>query len=150
MKPGKDYIGVSAGFAIIDAEERLLLTKRSQNSGNEKGVWEFPGGKVHFGETLEQAIKREAFEELGVGIEILKVLGCFDHIIPEEKQHWVANSFLCKIVSGTPKIMEPEKCDGLKWQKIDEIQNSEISIISRVDLAKIKELCSSGKLVLGL
>ena len=59
MKNGVDYIGVSAGAMIFNDRGELFLSKRSQNATNEKGCWETPGGSVNFGETLEEAVRRE-------------------------------------------------------------------------------------------
>src|SRR3989338_4234268 len=145
MRPGIDYIGVSIGIAIMNNEGKFLLSKRSQNCRNEKGLWEFPGGQVHFGEKLVDAVKREAFEELGVEVEILQLLGCFNHILSEEKQHWVPTTFVCRVVSGIPKIMEPKKCDGLKLAKLEEINYGEISVVTKLDVKKLKEFKTAGK-----
>ena len=48
-------------------EGRFLLTTRPAGKVY-AGFWEFPGGKVEAGETVEQALKRELFEELGIEI----------------------------------------------------------------------------------
>jgi mutator protein MutT len=64
MQKGIDYIGVSAGAIIFNDKGEIFLSKRSQNTSNERGHWETPGGSVEFGETLEQAAKREILEEL--------------------------------------------------------------------------------------
>ena len=44
-----------------------------------------------------------------------------NHIIPEEKQHWVAPTFITKHVSGEPKIMEPGKIESIGWFSLDNI-----------------------------
>ena len=87
MKQGIDYIGVGVGAAILNKERKLLITLREKAAKNERGKWEIPGGSVEFGETFEQAVKREIKEELGIEIDIIELLGICDHIIPEEHQH---------------------------------------------------------------
>jgi len=52
---------------LIDSAGRFLLTSRPQGKVY-AGYWEFPGGKVEAGESVEQALKRELFEELGITI----------------------------------------------------------------------------------
>lgn len=112
---GKDCIGVGVGALIQNERGEILLALRSQQAKNERGLWEIPGGAVEFGETLERALKREIREEIGVEIEVLDLLHVCDHILPAEHQHWVSPTFICRIISGTPTIMEPHKCDQLAW-----------------------------------
>ncbi len=134
MKKGTDYIGVSAGAMIFNDKGELFLSKRSNKTSNEHGCWETPGGSVDFGETLEGAVKREIKEEYDVDIDIIEQFPASDHLIPEEKQHWVATTFLAKIKDGqTPKIMEPHKCDEIGWFPLDNLP-SPLSIITKIDL----------------
>ena len=52
---------------LIDADGRFLLTSRPDGKVY-AGYWEFPGGKLEAGETVEQALRRELIEELGITI----------------------------------------------------------------------------------
>lgn len=52
---------------LIDADGRFLLTSRPEGKVY-AGYWEFPGGKLEAGETVEQALRRELQEELGITI----------------------------------------------------------------------------------
>jgi len=83
MKKGIDYIGVAAGAMILDNQGRVFLSKRSQNTSNQRGCWETPGGSVNFGETLEEAVRREIREEYGVEIDIIEQWPAENDIIPE-------------------------------------------------------------------
>lgn len=89
---------------------------------------------MEFGETLEDAVKREIYEEYGVSIKIIKQFPAENHILPKEKQHWVATTFLAKIKSEqTPKILEPAKCKAIGWFSLDKLP-SPLSIITQLDL----------------
>jgi mutator protein MutT len=112
---GIDYIGVGVGAILVDTEGRLFLARRGPKAKNERGLWEFPGGSVEFGETLAQALQREMDEEYGIQIEVGALLDVVDHLLPEEGQHWVSPSFVCKICQGEPVIREPEKCSEIGW-----------------------------------
>lgn len=122
MKKGVDYIGVGVGAMIFDDKGRLLMTKRGQGAKNERGHWEIPGGGVELNETRVDALVREIREEIGVDIEIVEELLTFEHMIPDEGQHWIATTFIVEIKDGqTPKIMEPHKCDAIEWFTLDEL-----------------------------
>lgn len=115
MKAGVDYVGIGCGAVIINDKNEALLVKRTTKSRNEAGFWSKPGGTVEFGEKVEDAVRREIKEELGVEIKLIKFLGFTDHIIESEKQHWIALNFLAKIVRGKPKNLEPDKIEEIKW-----------------------------------
>jgi 8-oxo-dGTP diphosphatase len=59
-------VDVAVGV-LIDAQGRFLLTSRPSDKVY-AGYWEFPGGKLEPGETVEQALQRELHEELGIAI----------------------------------------------------------------------------------
>ncbi len=139
MKKGIDYIGVGVGAAIFDKNGKLFITKRGKEAKNERGKWEIPGGSVEFGETFKQAIKREIKEELGIEIEIIELLGICDHIIPDEHQHWVSPTYICKIKKGTPKILEPHKCAEIGWFTIEEAEKLSLSIVTKYDISQLKK-----------
>lgn len=71
MKIGTDCIGVGVGALIFNDEGMILLALRGSDAKNERGKWEIPGGAVEFGETLEDALKREVKEEINVEINIV-------------------------------------------------------------------------------
>ena len=59
-------VDVAVGV-LIDPQDRFLLTSRPAGKPY-AGYWEFPGGKVEVGETIEEALARELHEELGITI----------------------------------------------------------------------------------
>jgi 8-oxo-dGTP diphosphatase len=130
---GKDYIGVGVGAVIRDERGRLFLSQRGPDSKNERGCWEFPGGSVEWGETLTAALRREMNEEYGIQIEVGELLDVVDHILPQEGQHWVSPTFICRILAGEPRILEPGKCSAIGWFFAHEIP-SDLSMVSRANL----------------
>jgi mutator protein MutT len=134
VKRGIDYIGVGVGAIIVDNRGRLFLARRGIKAKNERGLWEFPGGSVEFGETVAAALRREMREEFGIEITVGELLDVVDHILKEEGQHWVSPTYLCTITAGEPHIMEPEKCAEIGWFRPDEVPK-ELTQISRENLA---------------
>jgi len=134
VRKGIDYIGVGTGAIIVNTEGKLFLAKRGRESRNERYKWEFPGGSVEFGEHLQDALIREIREEYGVVIQIDQLLDVVDHIIPQEHQHWISPTFLCRVANGIPHIMEPHKCDAIGWFGLHEIPVNELTIASRKSL----------------
>jgi len=115
---GRDFIGLGVGAFIVNNKNKVLLMLRSKYLPDDRttvGMWSIPGGQVHFGETCKAAVAREAKEELGIGIEIVKLIGYTDQILKTKNLHWHSMHYLCKIKKGTPTIKEPDKCDAIKW-----------------------------------
>lgn len=144
MERGKDYIGVGVGAAIINPERKILLAQRGIEAKNERFRWELPGGSVEMWETSEEAVTREITEELGFKIEVVSIIGFWDHIILEESQHWVSSTYLCKIVSGEPKILEPQKCAAIGWFTLSEASERLLSRIARHGIEKLIEVYPEG------
>jgi len=139
MKRGIDYIGVGVGAIIVDDTGRLFLARRGPQAKNERGLWEFPGGSVEFGEKLAQALQREMREEYGVEIAVGELLDVVDHILLEEGQHWVSPAFICKITSGEPSIREPGKCTEIGWFHPDEMPDESLTQVTRANLVHYRK-----------
>lgn len=65
--PGTEVTEVAVG-AVVDAEGRILVARRGDHM-DQGGLWEFPGGKLHPGEGVDDALVRELHEELGIQVE---------------------------------------------------------------------------------
>jgi mutator protein MutT len=138
MRAGVDYIGVGVGAIIVDEQGRLFLARRGPKAGNERGLWEFPGGSVDFGERLADALRREMREEYAIDIEIGELVDVADHILPEENQHWVSPSFVARVIAGEPAIQEPEKCSAIGWFALDQIPE-DLTRITRLNLENYRK-----------
>ncbi len=100
-----------AACALVDSDGRVLLSQRPEGKAL-AGLWEFPGGKVEPGETLEQAVIRELDEELGIETRVacLAPLTFASHSY--EQFHLFMPLFVCRRFWGIPRPREGQK---LKW-----------------------------------
>ncbi|HEX8033633.1 MAG TPA: NUDIX domain-containing protein [Ktedonobacterales bacterium] len=121
MIAGKDYIGVGVGAMVFNSKGQVFLSQRGPTATNERGHWEFPGGKVAFGETLQETITREFMEEYGMEIAVVELVGVSDHILAQEQQHWVSPTYIARHIGGEPQIREPEKCTAIGWFTLDQL-----------------------------
>lgn len=93
---------------ITDAEGRVLIGKRPADKRH-GGLWEFPGGKVHDGESLAQAAERELLEELGVRLADAADAPDFTRADPGSHFRII---FLQVTIIGDPRALEHEE---LAW-----------------------------------
>lgn len=79
--------------AIIKNGSKILIAQRS--SGEFAGLWEFPGGKIEEGESLQDALKREIMEELELDINIEHHVTKIEYDYPSF--HLTMDCFLCSL-----------------------------------------------------
>lgn len=105
------------GVLILNEGGEVLLTLRKRPP--EAGCWSIAGGKVEFMETLEETAVREAFEETGLHVELVRLLCVTDHLVPAEGQHWVAPAYLARVTGGQLSNPEPEKTEAVRFFPLD-------------------------------
>ncbi len=105
--------------ALIDGDNRVLLTSRPEGKSM-AGLWEFPGGKVHDGETVEDALIRELREELAVevGAGCLAPLTFASH--DYDDFHLLMPVFAVRNWQGTPQPLEGQ---SLRWLRVDQLSS---------------------------
>jgi len=109
--PGGTRILLVAACALIDPDGRVLLARRPEGKPL-AGLWEFPGGKVHAGETPEAALIRELKEELAIDVaeSCLAPFAFASH--GYEAFHLLMPLYLCRRWSGT---VTPVEGQALAW-----------------------------------
>ena len=108
-----------SAVALIDRDGRVLITQRPKGKSME-GLWEFPGGKIEFGETPEDALVRELHEELGIETwsSCLAPLTFASHGYSDF--HLLIPLFACRKWDGTPK---PNEGQILKWVHVKSLKD---------------------------
>jgi 8-oxo-dGTP diphosphatase len=106
-----------AAVALVDSDGRVLLAQRPEGK-HLAGLWEFPGGKVHSGETPETALIRELKEELDIDTDV-RCLAPFtfaSHSYPDF--HLLMPLYVCRVWKGIPRPCEGQK---LSWARVAEL-----------------------------
>jgi 8-oxo-dGTP diphosphatase len=106
---------VIAGI-ILRKDNKILLIKEILEDSKEH--WIFPGGGVEFGETIEEAAKREAKEETGLDVEIKELLGFKEIIRPRFDYHTVIFFFIAEPLND--KITKTDKVLEARYFSIEE------------------------------
>ena len=102
---------------IIIDHYKLFTTQRGY--GDFKDGWELPGGKVNKGETPEEALIREIQEELNVKVEITSYFKTIEYDYPTF--HLSMRCYWCRIVEGSPTLIEAEDSKWLVIEQIDSV-----------------------------
>ncbi|QOF77423.1 NUDIX domain-containing protein [Variovorax sp. 38R] len=108
----RKHTEVAVGVLIRLADDALLLTTRPEGKAY-AGYWEFPGGKIEAGETVEEALRRELQEELGITIGGAEVWKVTEHDYPHAlvRLHW------CKVTDWTGEF-EMRESQAMAWQQL--------------------------------
>ena len=104
------------GVAVIWNHEKQILIDRRLPQGAMGGLWEFPGGKIEVGETIEECIKREIAEELGIEIAVGEHLITIDHTYSHLRVTLTVHH--SQHLAGIPQAIE---CDEIRWVSLDEL-----------------------------
>ncbi len=109
-------VKVIAGVVVKKDGKYLLVQEGGPLSRACRGLWNFPAGKVDPGETFEEAATREAKEESGFDVKIIRKIGIFQTTPTEAVKH----AFLAEIVGGEIEYPKEEILDA-RWFTLDEI-----------------------------
>ncbi|HEY4790783.1 MAG TPA: NUDIX hydrolase, partial [Actinomycetes bacterium] len=117
---------------------RVLLGLRTRDQGRRyPGAWDAIGGKPDEGETLLEALSREACEEAGVEPLDLTALGCF-HDGDRADAYFLATTW-----KGRPRNLEPSEHSQLGWLTLHEAAERPLTPTTRAALARLAALLAS-------
>lgn len=105
---------MSAGLIIKDG--RLLLVYNIKHGLR----IEPPGGKKEAREGWRRSVARELDEELGINVDPYRLFGEYATHSPEGD--FLVRMYLCRIIDGEPRVLEPEKISGFGWYTYDEME----------------------------
>jgi len=122
--PNSPRVGVGA---VVFKDGNVLLVCRGQTPS--KGFWSIPGGKLELGETLQQGVEREIFEETGITIHAGRPVYTFDLIEHDSmgrvKFHYVIVDLMADYVNG--EIQPGDDSIDARWVSPQEIEKLKVS-----------------------
>jgi 8-oxo-dGTP diphosphatase len=108
---------------IIQIDDKILLIKRKNPPF--KDSWAFPGGFVEYGETTENAVMREIYEETNLKTKIKHLLGVYSDPNRDPRGHTVSVVYILEHIEGTPKGSDDAK--EAKLFKIEEVKDLDLA-----------------------
>ena len=116
--PDNPLVGVGA---VIVRDNSVLLIRRGQ--APLLGEWSLPGGALECGETLREAVAREAREETGLTAETGEMLGVYERVVRSDdgrvRYHYVLIDFLCRVLMGD--LQSGSDASDVRWFTREEL-----------------------------
>lgn len=133
IAPKDNQVPVAAVIAVVLRDNAMILVRRANPP--DAGIWGFPGGKIEFGEGIEQAAVRELREETGVvalAIETFTALDVLETAADgTTTQHFVLVAVLCRWLSGEP--LAGDDAIEARWFSFDELSSTDVNLSLAVD-----------------
>ncbi len=104
--------------AVIEQGDKILIAQRSNKNDGLENKWEFPGGKQEPGETLQECLKRELYEEFGIVAKVGEYITCsaFTH----KNTYFEMEVFKVPSFTGTITLFEHKE---IRWITRKELPN---------------------------
>jgi A/G-specific adenine glycosylase len=130
-KPKEPIPHYFAAAGVLRREDKVLIGRRPEDKllG---GLWEFPGGKQDPNESLDQCLRRELKEELGVDVNVGANIGEFDHAYTHFRI--TVHAFFVEIIVGEPEPLDHAK---LVWVRPSQLVQYPMGKIDRAIARKV-------------
>lgn len=125
-KPRKALPHYDVVAAVTIREDQRILIARRRPEDMLGGLWEFPGGKRQEGETLEAALRRELYEEMGITVEVGVQIAMVKHAYTHFRITLYA--FECRLVAGEPQCIE---CADYRWAELEDLNSMPMAVTDR-------------------
>ena len=136
LYPEQPVVGV--GAVIVHAKKIVLIKRGNEPS---KGKWTIPGGLVELGESVEEAVIREAKEETCLDVEEPQLIDVVGNVDLDEddkvKYHYVIIDYLVHVKSGN--IQEASDAAELRWVPLEEVEDYNLTSSFRVFFRQNRE-----------
>ncbi len=126
-------VGVTA---FVYDEEKALVVRRSKKENFLPEYYELPGGKVEFGESLEEALKREMMEEIGLKIEAKRPYSSFSYTSDDGQRHTIDIQFIALLSDDVKNLTLSKEHDKYQWIVKKDLDKYKISDLMREAIEK--------------
>ena len=122
----KKTIFVFKGIVFNKKHQVLIDNRKEKKLESADGKWELPGGKIEFGESPEETVKREVYEETGYNVEVKQIVPYSNVSVWEYKnciQHTIVFSYICKLKDENHINIKDKGINEYRWINYDELHN---------------------------
>lgn len=130
------YPEVTVGATILNSDDRVFLCKSHKWSNQ----YVIPGGHIELGETMEEALKREVFEETGLSVHDIRMIGInesINHITFHEKKHFIFINFLCR--ADHTNVQLNDESESYVWADLNEIEKYDLHKFTKNFLLMLRD-----------
>lgn len=125
---------------ILQRDSKVLMMRRKKDPF--RGQLALPGGFVNEGETVENAMKREAMEEMSLEVEPIDILGVYSDPKRDPRKHIMTVVFVGIIAGGSGKA--GDDAASLEWVDLADIERQQIAFDHAMILRDYKKWKASG------
>lgn len=119
MKSNQEFkLAVHAWF---QKDNKFLVIRRSPQDDFMPGFWDTPGGCLDFSEDPIKALVRESKEEVGLDINVGKLLYCHNKVY--NPRHWFALIYQCEIIGDEKIILDLNEHSEYRWVTLEELKD---------------------------
>jgi 8-oxo-dGTP diphosphatase len=127
--------------AVIERADRRILIGQRRKTDTSALKWEFPGGKVREGETLQAALGRELYEELGAKLQACSEITSVRHQYADRPEELEIHFYAARIDENTP--LKPSVFEQIAWALPRELSNydflsANLPLVAQLATGRIK------------
>src|SRR5919199_3529869 len=109
---------------ILQRDSKVLMVRRRKDPFKDRLA--LPGGFVNEGETVEEAMKREAKEETSLEVEPIDILGVYSDPTRDPRKHTISTVFIGIVVGGGQATARDDAA-SIEWVELDEIEKQQVA-----------------------
>lgn len=120
----------NTGGLLFNEKGQVLLQERNQEMGGKdfpEGSWSIPGGFLEYGETFDQALRREFLEDTGIEVQATRLIGVSDddfYKYPNgDEAQGIGIAWEVEQIGGAPYTEPTEETRSLGWFDLDDLPN---------------------------